>query len=325
MNYIGCLKNVYDSLKEIFINDIKKNVERGKVIMIKNVIEIQNLTKQYGKHRGIDNVSFSVKEGEIFGFIGPNGAGKSTTIRTLLALIHQTSGSATIFGKDCIKEAPTIAQDIGYLPSETFFYEGMTVKELLNYTAKLYQKDCSKRIKELSERLKLDTSRKIRDLSFGNKKKVGIVAGLLHSPKLIILDEPTSGLDPLMQDTFFEILKEENEKGATILFSSHILSEVQKMCDRIAILKEGKVISLQSIHELRSNTYKRIQLRTQEPVSKQKFSLDGISEFEQREEEISFMYKGNVGQLINSFSNLEIVDIFIEEPSLEEIFMHYYQ
>ena len=293
--------------------------------MRKNVIEIQNLTKQYGKHRGIDNVSFSVKEGEIFGFIGPNGAGKSTAIRTLLALIHPTSGSATIFGKDCIKEAPSIAKDVGYLPSETFFYEGMTVKGLLDYTAKLYQKDCSKRIEELTERLKLDTSRKIRDLSFGNKKKVGIVAGLLHSPKLIILDEPTSGLDPLMQDTFIEILKEENEKGATILFSSHILSEVQKMCDRVAFIKEGKIISLQSIHELRSSTYKSIQLSTKEPVSKQVFTLEGISEFKQQEEEISFMYNGNVNNLINSFSTLNITDIFIEEPSLEEIFMHYYQ
>lgn len=300
-------------------------MERRNIIMSNNVIEIRNLSKDYGKQRGIDNVSFSVEKGEIFGFIGPNGAGKSTTIRTLLALIHPTSGSATIFGKDCIKEAPTIAQDVGYLPSETFFYEGMKVKELLEYTAKLYGKDCTKRINELTERFKLDTSRKIRDLSFGNKKKVGIVAGLLHSPKLIILDEPTSGLDPLMQEIFFEILKEENQKGTTILFSSHILSEVQKMCDRIAILKEGKVISLQSIHELRSNTYKRIQLRTQEPVPKQAFTLERISEFKQQEEEISFMYKGNVNQLINSFSTMEIVDIFIEEPSLEEIFMHYYQ
>ncbi|MFA6983455.1 MAG: ABC transporter ATP-binding protein, partial [Sedimentibacter sp.] len=198
--------------------------------MTKNVIEIQNLTKQYGKHRGIDNVSFSVKEGEIFGFIGPNGAGKSTTIRTLLALIHPTSGSATIFGKDCIKEAPVIAQDIGYLPSETFFYENMKVRDLLSYAATLYKKDCSKRIEELTFRLNLDVTRKIRDLSFGNKKKVGIVAGLLHSPKLLMLDEPTSGLDPLMQQTFFDILREENQKGVTILFSSHILSEVQKMC-----------------------------------------------------------------------------------------------
>lgn len=293
--------------------------------MAQNVIEINSLSKYYGEHKGIEDVSFSVGEGEIFGFIGPNGAGKSTTIRTLLALIHPTAGSATIFGKDCIKEAPSIARDIGYLPSETFFYEGMTVKELLDYTAKLYRKNCSNRIKELSERLKLDTSRRIRDLSFGNKKKVGIVAGLLHSPKLIILDEPTSGLDPLMQEIFFEILKEENAKGATVLFSSHILSEVQKMCDRIAILKEGKVISLQSIHELRSSTYKRVQLRTQNPVSNQDFTLDGISQYEQQGGEIRFMYNGTVNQLINSFSKLEIADIFIEEPSLEEIFMHYYQ
>lgn len=290
-----------------------------------NVIEIKNLTKSYGKHRGIDNVSFSVEKGEIFGFIGPNGAGKSTTIRTLLALIHPTEGSATIFGKDCIKEAPSIAQDIGYLPSETFFYEGMTVKELLDYTAKLYQKDCSKRIKDLSERLKLDMSRRIRDLSFGNKKKVGIVAGLLHSPALIILDEPTSGLDPLMQETFFEILEEENEKGATILFSSHILSEVQKMCDRIAILKDGKVISLQSIHELRSSTYKKVQLTSPNPISEQDFFLEGMTQFEQQDEEIRFMYKGDVSRLMDSFQHLQIIDILIEEPSLEEIFMHYYQ
>src|SRR5690625_4149786 len=221
MNYIGCLKNAYNSLKGIFINNYKKmKLERGNIVMTKNVIEIKNLTKNYSKHRSIEDVSYSVKEGEFFGLINPNCAGISTTTHKLLSMIHPTSGCATIFGKDCIKEAPSIAQDVGYLPSETFFYEGMTVKELLDYTAKLYQKDCSKRIKELSERLKLDTSRKIRDLSFGNKKKVGIVAGLLHSPKLIILDEPTSGLDPLMQDTFFEILREENEKGATILFRS---------------------------------------------------------------------------------------------------------
>ena len=294
--------------------------------MSKNVIEINNLSKYYGKHRGIEDVSFSVAEGEIFGFIGPNGAGKSTTIRTLLALIYPTSGSAAIFGKDCIKEAPTIARDVGYLPSETFFYEGMTVKDLLNYAATLYQKDCSKRIAELSERLKLDTGRKIRDLSFGNKKKVGIVAGLLHSPKLIILDEPTSGLDPLIQQTFFGILREENKKGVTILFSSHILSEVQKMCNRIAILKEGKLISLQNVHELRADAYKKVQLMVEDAVSKQHFHLDGIAEYKQRHSgEISFMYRGSISCLIDAIHPLRATDILIEEPSLEEIFMHYYQ
>jgi len=294
--------------------------------MSNHVIEINHLSKFYGKQRGIEDVSFSVAEGEIFGFIGPNGAGKSTTIRTLLALIYPTSGSATIFGKDCIKEAPTIAQDVGYLPSETFFYEGMTVKDLLNYAATLYRKDCSKRIAELSERLKLDLSRKIRDLSFGNKKKVGIVAGLLHSPKLIILDEPTSGLDPLMQQTFFEILREENKKGVTILFSSHILSEVQKMCNRIAILKEGRLISLQNIHELRADAYKKVHLIAGEAVSKQHLHLDGITEYKQQHDgEISFMYKGSVSRLIDTIQPLQATDILIEEPSLEEIFMHYYQ
>ncbi len=173
--------------------------------MSNNVIEVKSLSKYYGKHRGIEDVSFTVMEGEIFGFIGPNGAGKSTTIRTLMALIHQTAGSATIFGMDCIKDAHKIARKVGYLPSEAYYYENMTVKELLKYTAELYQLDCIERINELKERLKLDDTRKISDLSFGNKKKVGIVAALLHSPKLLILDEPTNGLDPLVKETFFEI------------------------------------------------------------------------------------------------------------------------
>jgi ABC-2 type transport system ATP-binding protein len=292
--------------------------------MSTNVIEINQLSKYYGKQRGIEDVTFSVKQGEIFGFIGPNGAGKSTTIRTLLALIYPTSGTATIFGKDCIKEAPVIAQDIGYLPSETFFYENMKVRDLLKYAETLYKKDCSKRIDELTSRLNLDVTRKIRDLSFGNKKKVGIVAGLLHSPKLLILDEPTSGLDPLMQQTFFDILREENQKGVTILFSSHILSEVQKMCDRIAILKDGKVISLEDIETMRSNAYKKIILHMPETTEIQTLDMDGVSNFEQNGEQINFLFKGDVNMLLDSLRQHRLLDVLIEEPSLEEIFMHYY-
>jgi ABC-2 type transport system ATP-binding protein len=293
--------------------------------MSTNVIEINQLSKYYGKQRGIEDVTFSVKQGEIFGFIGPNGAGKSTTIRTLLALIYPTSGTATIFGKDCIKEAPVIAQDIGYLPSETFFYENMKVRDLLKYAETLYKKDCSKRIDELTSRLNLDVTRKIRDLSFGNKKKVGIVAGLLHSPKLLILDEPTSGLDPLMQQTFFDILREENQKGATILFSSHILSEVQKMCDRIAILKDGKVISLENIETMRSNAYKKIILRMSETTEIRTLDMEGVSSFEQNGEQASFLFKGDVNMLLDSLRQHRLLDILIEEPPLEEIFMHYYK
>jgi len=293
--------------------------------MSTNVIEINQLSKYYGKQRGIEDVTFSVKQGEIFGFIGPNGAGKSTTIRTLLALIYPTSGTATVFGKDCIKEAPVIAQNIGYLPSETFFYENMKVRDLLKYAETLYKKDCSKRIDELTSRLNLDVTRKIRDLSFGNKKKVGIVAGLLHSPKLLILDEPTSGLDPLMQQTFFDILREENQKGATILFSSHILSEVQKMCDRIAILKDGKVISLENIEVMRSNAYKKIILRVPETTKIGTLDMDGVSSFEQHGAQSSFLFKGDVNLLLDRLRQHQLLDILIEEPPLEEIFMHYYK
>src|SRR3954452_929200 len=245
-----------------------------------NVIEINNLTKMYGKSRGITDISFHVEEGEIFGFIGPNGAGKSTTIRTLLSLIYPTSGSAKIFGKDCVEFAPEIKKQIGYLPSEVFYYENMKVKDLLKYSASFYKKDCSKKIKELAEIMDLDLTKKIDDLSLGNKKKVGIVQGLLHEPKLIILDEPTSGLDPLMQQKFFELLEKENKKGATILFSSHILSEVQRLCNRVAIIKEGKIVTVEKISNLKENNYKRIKIETKDNLDKNYFNLSGVNNLE---------------------------------------------
>lgn len=290
-----------------------------------NVIESNQLTKMYGKARGISNVSFSVKEGEIFGFIGPNGAGKSTTIRTLLALIYPTSGSATIFGKDCIKYAPEIKKEIGYLPSEVFYYDNMRVIDLLKYSASFYKKDCTKRIHELSEALNLDVSKKIDDLSLGNKKKVGIVQGLLHKPKLIILDEPTSGLDPLMQQKFFELLREENKKGATILFSSHILSEVQKLCDRVAIIKEGEIVKVETMSALTENSYKKFRLEAVHRVTSEVFQLDGVTDIKVKDKTVSFIYKGNMNAIIRKISEIPIQNLWVEEPTLEEVFMHYYE
>lgn len=290
-----------------------------------NVIETDKLTKYYGKSRGIIDVSFNVEEGEIFGFIGPNGAGKSTTIRTLLSLVYPTSGSAKIFGKDCIKYGPEIKKDIGYLPSEVFYYDNMKVIDLLRYSASFYKKDCSRRIKELAEIMDLDLYKKIDDLSFGNKKKVGIVQGLLHEPKLIILDEPTSGLDPLMQQRFFELLQEENKKGATILFSSHILSEVQRLCNRVAIIKEGKIISLEKISNLRENSYKKIKIETPVNISNDYFDIEGVSNLEVKSNTISFLFKGNINAIMRKIADIKISDVMIEEPSLEEIFMHYYK
>lgn len=290
-----------------------------------NVIEIKNLTKLYGTARGITDVSFNVKQGEIFGFIGPNGAGKSTTIRTLLSLIYPTSGSATIFGKDCIKFGPEIRKEIGYLPSEIFYYDNMRVIDLLKYSASFYKKDCSKRIIELAGIMDLDLNKKIDDLSFGNKKKVGIVQGLLHSPKLIILDEPTSGLDPLMQQKFFELLEDENKKGATILLSSHILSEVQRLCDRVAIIKEGKIIKLDKISTLQENNHKKFKIEMKSKIDENYFRASGVSNLEVNGNIVSFIFSGNINFIMKKISETEIKNIYIEEPDLEEIFMHYYE
>jgi len=289
-----------------------------------NVIEIKNLTKSYGKARGIIDVSFNVEEGEIFGFIGPNGAGKSTTIRTLLSLIYPTSGSATIFGKDCVEFGPEIKKEIGYLPSEVFYYDNMKVIDLLKYSASFYKKDCSKRIKELAEIMDLDLNKKIDDLSFGNKKKVGIVQGLLHEPKLIILDEPTSGLDPLMQQKFFDLLEEENKKGATILLSSHILSEVQRLCNRVAIIKEGKIIKVEKISTLQESNHKKFKIEVKSKIEANYFNITGISALDIKGNIISFLFRGNINFIMKKISEIEITNLWVEEPDLEEIFMHYY-
>lgn len=292
---------------------------------MKNVVEFKNLTKTYGKARGIENISFNVEEGEIFGFIGPNGAGKSTAIRTMLSIIYPTSGSVSIFGKDSVKDAKEIKKNIGYLPSEVFYYDNMKVIDLLKYSASFYKKDCSKKIHDLAEDMNLDLNKKIDDLSFGNRKKVGIVQALLHEPKLIILDEPTGGLDPLMQQKFFEILIEENKKGATILFSSHILSEVQKMCSRVAIIKEGKLVKLEKISTLKETNHKKFQIEVKDKIDEDYFKINGVSSLNVNENNVSFLFRGDINEMVKKLSKINISNILIEEPDLEEIFMHYYK
>lgn len=289
-----------------------------------NVIEINNLTKYYGKARGIIDVSLAVDEGEIFGFIGPNGAGKSTTIRLFLSLIYPTSGEMKLFGKDVLKHGPALRQQIGYLPSEVFYYEGMKVIDLLKYSASFYKKDCTKRIAELSELMELDLKRRIDDLSYGNKKKVGIVQGLLHQPKLIVLDEPTAGLDPLMQQKFFNLIREENNNGATVFFSSHILGEVQKMCNRVAIIKEGSIINTQDIKTLQKDNYKKIYIVSQN-LDGQNFQFDGVTNLVRENGAVRFFYKGDINRITKMIGEKEVTDVTIEEPTLEEIFMHYYE
>jgi ABC-2 type transport system ATP-binding protein len=289
-----------------------------------SVIEVNHLTKYYGKARGIIDVSFHVDEGEIFGFIGPNGAGKSTTIRLLLSLIYPTSGSATILGKDCIKYGPELRREIGYLPSEVFYYERMKVIDLLKYSASFYDKDCTQRMNELAELMELELHRRIEDLSYGNRKKVGIVQGLLHQPKLLFLDEPTAGLDPLMQRKFFQLVREENQRGATVFFSSHILGEVQRMCNRVGIIKEGQIIEIADIRTLQQNNYKRIRVEAAN-LDASYFDLPGVTNLEHHNGVVRFFYKGDINTVMGKIGALTVSDVTIEEPTLEEIFMHYYE
>ncbi len=289
-----------------------------------SIIEATNLTKYYGKARGIVDVSFGVEKGEIFGFIGPNGAGKSTTIRLFCSLIYPSSGEVKLFGKDAIKHGPEIRREIGYLPSEVFYYDRMKVIDLLKYSASFYEKDCTERIHELAEIMELDLKRVIDDLSYGNKKKVGIVQGLLHQPKVIFLDEPTAGLDPLIQRKFFNLIREENKNGATIFFSSHILSVVQRICNRVAIIREGKIVEIQDIETLQKENYKKVRI-VADGIDAKLFEVEGVTNLQQNNNRISLFYKGDINVITKMISAQTVSDVSIEEPTLEEIFMHYYE
>ncbi len=294
-----------------------------------NIIETKKLTKFYGKERGIEDLDMQVAQGEIFGFIGPNGAGKSTTIRTILSIIHPTSGSATIFGRDVTKFGPEIRQEVGYLPSEVYYYDNMKVIDLLRYSASFYNKPkdhTEHRIKEIADLLHLDLKKKIDNLSYGNKKKVGIVQGLLHEPKLIILDEPTGGLDPLIQQKFFNLIRDENKRGATVLFSSHILGEVQRLCSRVGIIKDGKIIKIEKLSELMQNSTKRFKLVSVKPINKELLSkIKGISELTQDKDEVNFLFRGHLKDVTKIIAELDLVNLEVTEPDLEEIFLHYYK
>lgn len=285
-----------------------------------NAIETEKLTKFYGNSRGIVDLDLTVKEGEFFGFIGPNGAGKSTTIRTLLGLIKSSRGIARIFGKDIAEKKSEILAEIGYLPSEAVFYSGMRVLDVLKFSADLRHMDCQSEAEKLCERLKLDTSKKVGQLSFGNRKKVGIVCALQHNPRLCILDEPTSGLDPLMQREFFEILTERNQNLTTIFLSSHILSEIQRNCSRAAIIREGRMIACDSVEALAKTGAKRISIHGSVDLT----GLPKIRDLQQTENSSSFLYGGDINLLLQALAKQSIEDLSVAEPDLEEIFMHYY-
>jgi len=271
-----------------------------------NAVEIKNLTKNYGKARGVMDVSFSVKEGDIFGFLGPNGAGKSTTIRSMLGFIRFESGSIQILGRDIKTHKSEILKEVGYMPSEAMFYPSMKVADVIKMAADVRKKDCSKEARKLCERLQIDTDKRISELSLGNRKKVSIVCAMQHKPRLFIFDEPTSGLDPLMQTEFFNLIKEYVSEGATCMLSTHILSEIKQYCNTVAIMKDGRLKCVDNVANITRTNAKRI-----------KMIRDGVHE--------DFIFEGNLNDIVKELVGHDITDILIEEPSLEEIFMHFYE
>lgn len=285
-----------------------------------DAIKTTSLTKYYGKARGITDMDLTVEQGDFFGFIGPNGAGKSTTIRTLLGLIAPSGGSAQILGMDISRQKEEILSHVGYMPSEASFYRNMRVRDVISFSADLRHKDCRIEAKNLCERLELDVNKKIRELSLGNRKKVSIVCALQHMPRLCILDEPTSGLDPLMQREFYSILEERNKEGATIFVSSHILSEVQRYCRHAAVIRDGRLLASDSTERLGHTDTKRIRLRG----AKLPLDLPDIKDVQTDGDSVSFLYGGDLKDLLNVLAGLDLTDVTITEPDLEEIFMHYY-
>jgi ABC-2 type transport system ATP-binding protein len=288
-------------------------------------IETEGLTKYYGKDRGIIDLNLKINEGEIFGFIGPNGSGKTTTIRLFLSLLFPTSGSGKIFNYDIAKDGPKIKKIVGFIPTEVSYYDNMTVKELIEYSARFYKVSLDHRFNQLVDALDLDLSRKIDQLSMGNKKKVAVVQSMIHNPQLLILDEPTSGLDPLIQNHLFDILNEQNEKGATIFFSSHVLSDVEKFCHRVAFIKDGRIVNQDDINSLKEKLLSRITFRLKEGKDDITLQTPGVISVEKNKNSTSFLYKGEISILLKELSQLPVENITITEPDLEEVFMHYYE
>ncbi|MCK4433214.1 MAG: ABC transporter ATP-binding protein [Methanomicrobia archaeon] len=283
------------------------------------IIETENLTKYYGKIRGVEDLSFSIEKGEIFGFLGPNGAGKTTTIRTLLGFLRPTRGKGFIFGKDIEKEILEIKELTGYIPGELNLYGNLTADAFLDYFGKLRKNFDEKKLKELLEIFEVPLDRKIKGYSRGMKQKLGIIQAFMHNPELVMMDEPTSGLDPLLQGKSYDYLREEKKEGKTMFISSHILTEIEKISDRVGIIKDGNLIALENIEALKSKKGKVVKVKT-----KEKIKIRGIKTKEENGW-TTFVVTKNVDDIIKKLAKYTIEDIEIGELSLEEIFMHYYR
>lgn len=291
--------------------------------MPQSIIKITNLTKDYGSKKGVFHLTFDVKKGEIMGFLGPNGAGKTTTIRQLMGFIRPNEGSVTIKGMDCYKEAHKIQDHLGYLPGEIAFMDDMNGKEFIRFIGNMKGMKAETRAKELIEFFELDTNGRIEKMSKGMKQKIGLVCAFMNNPDILILDEPTSGLDPLMQNKFVSLLLEEKKKGKTILMSSHIFEEIEKTCDRTVIIKEGEIVAIEEMEELRKNKKKKFEF----VFEKEKEAREFVGKYpgaQLEQKTVTLLTGGNIDCLLKEVSKYTIKDINIKLQTLEELFMNFY-
>jgi len=296
------------------------------VLSSDSVVHTEELTKYYGKRRGIIGVSLDVKPGEVFGYLGPNGAGKTTTIRTLLGLLQPSSGSATVLGHDIVRHSLEIRRSIGYLPGELNTYDNMTGADFLRYLGHLRSGVDWAFVEQLADRLNCETSPRIGTLSHGNRQKLGLVQAFMSRPSLLILDEPTMGLDPLMQQEFYHMLAEVREDGRTVFLSSHIMPEVERVCDRVAIIREGVVVTIEDIATLKSRALRRLEIHFGEPVNPEKFrNVDGVRDVTVQDSVLSCTVSGDLDALVKAAAESHVINVVSQEPSLEEIFLTYYQ
>lgn len=290
-----------------------------------NVIETHDLTVYYGKHRGIEKVNLAVERGEVFGFLGPNGAGKTTTQRVLMDVIHPSSGRATVFGMDCQKEGVAIRKRLSYLPGELNLYPNMRANAFLDMLASLQDGNTDKRYRDqLCQRLDLDPTRKMKEYSRGNKQKVGVVAAFMDKPDLMILDEPTSGLDPLVQQTVMELVREVKADGRTVFFSSHILPEVQAVCDRVGIIRDGQLIQTASVESLTKQAFKRLYLSFQNMPPADAFTMDGVTETGRDGQTVMLEVRSGLAKVMEIAAAYQIQDVESPQVTLEEIFLNFY-
>jgi ABC-2 type transport system ATP-binding protein len=291
-----------------------------------DAIRTQGLTKYYGRNRGVAELDLAVRAGEVFGFLGPNGAGKTTTIRLLLDLIRPTGGRAEVLGMDTRSHSVEIRRRVGYLSGELALYENLTGRELLDYIANLRRLRDRRLAGQLCQRLDLDPTHHVHDLSRGNKQKLGLILALMHRPELLILDEPTSGLDPLVQQEFHRIVREATAEGRTVFLSSHVLSEVERMADRVGIIREGRLVDLLEVDTLKTHALRRFELDFARPVPAAVFErLPGVFEVAVSGGVVRCSVQGSVDPLIKAAAGYELVNLVSHEPDLEEIFLAYYR